>query len=65
MKVTQHKFLTIFSNGTLNFSSSDSCSHQQILFSEKDHKNSSINKKVKTRSKTKSNYFKDFRNKYI
>ena len=65
MKKIQSKHLIVFSDGTLNFSSKNLLSYKQILFSEKDHKNFSINKKTKTRLKTKSNYLKDFKNKYF
>ena len=64
MKIIQYKSLVVFSDGTLKFSSNSSKNYLQILFSEKDHKNFLINKKVKTYSKTKSNYLKEFRNKY-
>lgn len=60
MKIIQNKSIIIFSDGTVNFCSNS----QQVIFSEKDYKNFFINKKPDTYSKIKSNYLKEFRNKY-
>ena len=65
MKIIQYKSLVIFSDGAVKFCSVNGSNQPQVLFFEKDHKNFIINKKVKVYSKVKSNYLKDFRNKYI
>lgn len=64
MKIIQSKSVIIFSDGTLKFCPSSYQNSQQFTFSEKDYKNFLINKKTKGYSKIKSNYLKEFRNKY-
>lgn len=65
MKIIQYKSLVVFSDGAVKLCFVNGSNQPQVLFSEKDHKNFSINKKVKAYSKVKSNYLKDLRNKYI
>ena len=65
MQFIKFKSTQIFSNGSLFFCESNSIKPTIIKLLEKDLKNFELNKKKKTNSPIKLNYFSNHKNKYL
>ena len=65
MQFIKFKSTQIFSNGSLFFCESNSVKPTIIKLLEKDLKNFELNKKKKTNTQIKLNYFSNHKNRYL
>jgi hypothetical protein len=65
MKFTKVKIIQILSNGSLNFCYMNFLKPKQFTFYEKDQKNFYLNKKTIDKGEIKSDYFSEYKKKYL